>query len=101
MTDDELEDPSDSNGLENLSGSTTNAAGRAQQQKRRFTADTEITLSGELELDDVFVESMAETDVLDIEIDGDLVTSCKIDPRVLRSAFFLYASMERTRHDWR
>lgn len=92
MTDDGPESPTDS---------TAHAAGRAQQQERRFTADTEITLSGELELDDVFVESMADTDVLDIEIDGDLVTRCEIDPRVLRSAFFLYASMERTQHDWR
>lgn len=101
MTDDRPENQPDSNERADPPDSTASAAGRPQQRKRRFTADTEITLSGELELDNIFLESMAETDVLDIEIDGELVTRCEIDPRVLRSAFFLYASMERTQHGWR
>lgn len=68
---------------------------------KRFSRETSIELLEEAEIDDTYLQTVEEHDLMRIEYDGDEVVECAIDPRVLRSALFLYASMERTRHDWR
>lgn len=72
-------------------------------KNKQFTEDTRIVVTDPLEVDEVFLEAMADTDLMRIEYgeEGDIIENCEIDPRVLRSAMFLYSSMERTRHDWR
>lgn len=69
--------------------------------KKRFTPETSIGLLEESEIDDVYLQTVEEHDLMRVEYDGDEVVECTIDPRILRSALFLYSSMERTRHDWR
>lgn len=70
--------------------------------KRAITPETEIRVTDPFELDEVFLSAVSESNLLDVEYgdDGE-IARFEIDPRVLRSVMFLYASQERTRHDWR
>jgi len=72
-------------------------------KKKRITGDTEIRVTDEFELDDVFLRTVEESNLMTAEYsdDGGTVERFEIDPRVLRSVMFLYSSQERTRHDWR
>ncbi|RQH02318.1 hypothetical protein [Natrarchaeobius oligotrophus] len=75
----------------------------SEDAHKRITEETQIDISQPLDIDEMFLEAMADTDMLHFEYDedDDVITRCEIDPRVLRSAMFLYSSMERTPHDWR
>ena len=76
-----------------MSGETT---------KRTITAETEIRVTDDFDLDDVFLETISSSNLMEVEFgeNGD-VESFRIDPRVLRSVLALYSAQERTRHDWR
>lgn len=71
-------------------------------EHRRFTEETQLRVTESFAVDEVFLASLEDEDVMTIEYgdDGD-IERCEIDPRILRSAMFLYSSMERTKHDWR
>lgn len=65
----------------------------------RITADTEFEVPEPLDLETVHLRDLAF--VLDVELDGDEVTSCTIDLEELVQAMTLYSSMEKHRHGWR
>ena len=77
-------------------------SGEGATTKRRITAETEIRVTDDFDLDDVFLETISSSNLMEVEFgaDGD-VDSFRIDPRVLRSVLALYSAQERTRHDWR
>lgn len=73
------------------------------QSKKRITEETQIRVTDSLDLDDVFLRTVEESNLMHAEYadDGETIERFEIDPRVLRSVMFLYSSQERTRHDWR
>lgn len=73
------------------------------RSKKRITEETLICVTDPFELDDVFLRTVEESNLMHAEYaeDGETIERFEIDPRILRSVMFLYSSQERTRHDWR
>lgn len=64
----------------------------------RFTSDTEIEVpSGSVQ--EVHLEDLSF--ILNIETDGEEVTSCEVDLTNLIQAMTIFSSMESFEYDWR
>lgn len=64
----------------------------------RVTENTEVTFEP-TEIQDVHLEDLEF--VLNLETEGDELTTCEIDIHRLIQVMTLYTSMERHRYDWR
>lgn len=74
-----------------------------ERTTKRITGETQIRVTDPFDLDDVFLRTVEESNLMHAEYaeDGETIERFEIDPRILRSVMFLYSSQERTRHDWR
>lgn len=75
----------------------------ARPAKRRITPETAIRVTDAFDLDEIFLETVEESNLMHAEYaaDGETIDRLEVDPRVLRSVMTLYSAQERTRHEWR